>query len=177
MKTVFSNSDLVHTFAQQSQEEGRTSNGGMFFYGTKIYSYGYHYLLGEFLDSKTILINDRGYSSSTGKHIGMLRSATSQYKQYFYSSVDLDTVYRDIKNNFDKIGKANKPGLYIMPIISKFESLTEYLKLYKKVNQLKDVKYLELKKIYTLPFEGIASLWYNKCLELSQIDILFQLLV
>ena len=81
MKTIFSNSDLVHTFAQQTQQEGRTPNNGMFFYNQKIYSYGYHYLLGEFLDSETILINNSGYSVSTGKHISLVSNATRQYKQ------------------------------------------------------------------------------------------------
>jgi hypothetical protein len=148
MKTVFSNSDLVHTFAQQIQEEGRTSNGSIFFYGKKIYSYGYHYLLGEIIDSKTIIINDRGYSSSTGKHISMLSSATRQYKQYFYSEVDLHVVYNSIKENYNSLGKTKKPGLYIMPIIAKFESLSKFLKLYKKTNDLKSDKFKEIKKIY-----------------------------
>ena len=69
MKTVFDNYDCVHTFAQRTQNEGRTSNNNIFFEGDKIYSYGYHYELGRFLDDKTILINDKGYSVSTGKHI------------------------------------------------------------------------------------------------------------
>jgi hypothetical protein len=33
MKTVFSNSELPHIWARQSQTEGRTSNGSMFFSG------------------------------------------------------------------------------------------------------------------------------------------------
>ena len=54
MKTVFTNTDTIHTFAQQTQYEGRNSTNTIFFEGNKIYSYGYHYLLGEFLDRNTI---------------------------------------------------------------------------------------------------------------------------
>jgi hypothetical protein len=149
MKTVFNNSDLVHRFAQQTQTEGRTSNNCLFFRDNKIYSFGYHYLLGEFLDSNTILINNKGYSISTAKHINMLRSATTQYKQYFTNDVCLDNVYSQIKTNFDKLGKATKPGKYIIPIIQNFESLNEFLTLYKKVNDLKSEKFKEIKKIYS----------------------------
>jgi hypothetical protein len=49
MKTVFSNAqDCVHAFAQRQTPQGRSGN--VFFYGDKIYSYGYHYLLAEFID-------------------------------------------------------------------------------------------------------------------------------
>ena len=65
MKKVFSsNYDCVHTFAQQTHPEGKTSNRNLFFEHDKIYSYGYHYELGRFLDDETILINDEGFSLS-----------------------------------------------------------------------------------------------------------------
>ncbi|MFN5417946.1 MAG: hypothetical protein ACK5B9_12885 [Flavobacteriia bacterium] len=149
MKTTFNNSDLVHTFAQRTQSNGTTQSGSMYFEGNKIYSYGRHYVLGEFIDNNTILINDRGYSNTTCKHIHLLTNATNQYKQYFFSAVNLDCVYNSIINNFDKLGKAKKPENYIIPIINKFESLQEFLKLYKKVNDLKSDKFKEIKKIYS----------------------------
>ena len=47
MKKVFSSStDVMHLFAQRSQQEARTSSGNVFYYNDKIYSYGHHYLLG-----------------------------------------------------------------------------------------------------------------------------------
>ena len=78
MKKVFSsNYEVIHTFAQRTHPEGRNSSSSVFFEGDKIYSYGYHYLLGEFLDTNTILINDKGYGNSTSKHISILMGATS----------------------------------------------------------------------------------------------------
>ena len=51
MKKLFSNSaDVMHIFVSQNQQEGKCSN--VFFYGSKLYSYGYHYLLGEFIENK-----------------------------------------------------------------------------------------------------------------------------
>jgi len=75
MKTVFnSSSDVIHLFAQRSQDNARCSN--VFFDKNKIYSYGYHYLLGEFISNnkgdEAIMINNLGYSSTTGKHIDQL---------------------------------------------------------------------------------------------------------
>lgn len=40
MKTVFSNSEVPHVWARQSQEEGKNSNRNIYFTGPKIYSYG-----------------------------------------------------------------------------------------------------------------------------------------
>ncbi len=149
MKTVFSNSDLVHTFAQRTQSEGRTPNGGMFFREDRIYSYGYHYLLGEFINDNTIYINNTGYSSSTGKHISMLISATRQYRQIFAQDFDLSLVRNRILANNTKLGRARKPGIYIMEIIEDFEKFTALNKEFKKVNVLKSEEYKEIKKIYT----------------------------
>ena len=95
MKKVFSsNADCIHTFAQRSQDEGRTPNHNVYFRGDKIYSYGYHYLLGEFINNgEAIIINDIGYSNSTSKHINILQGATRQYKQFYVTLTDLDTVH------------------------------------------------------------------------------------
>jgi hypothetical protein len=147
MKKVFSNSELVHTFAQRSQEEGRASS--MFFEGDRIYSYGYHYLLGEFINDTTIIINDRGYSSSTGKHIGMLSGATRQYRQLFMTDIDCQTVACRIKENEEKLKNARKPEIYVTEIINSFERLDSYLKEFKKVNIIKSEEFKSIKKIYS----------------------------
>ena len=77
MKTVFSsNSQLSHVWAQQKQVSGKTKN--MFFSGTKIYSYGMHYLAAEIHvkgKNKLALINSHRYSNTTSKHLSDIRSA------------------------------------------------------------------------------------------------------
>ena len=110
MKTVFSNSQLVHKFNEQSQFEGRSQN--MFFEGNKIYSYGYHYLLGEFISPNQIIINDKGYSNTTSKHIAILRDATRDKEQFFTTQIDLNLVYETIKENYLKLARARKKEIY-----------------------------------------------------------------
>lgn len=145
MKTVFSsNYDLAHVYAQRMQHEGRANS--MFFEGDKIYSYGYHYELARFIDDKTILINNRGYSSSTGKHIGIVSGATSQYKQFYTMSCDIELVYNQIIELKDKLSKARKPEIYIKDILSLWTSLNEYIN-YTKKKVKKNTQYKEIKSI------------------------------
>jgi hypothetical protein len=147
MRKVFSSmSDVFHVYAQRSQEEARASS--VFFEGDKIYSYGYHYLLGEFIDVETIIINNRGYSSSTGKHIGMLISATRQYRQLFTTDIDIYQVSHRIQENEEKLKNARKPEKYVNEIIRSFENLESYLKEFKQVNIIKGEEFKSIKKIY-----------------------------
>ena len=116
MKTIFSsNSDVCHNFATHDQYHGATSNRNLFFDNNKIYSYGYHYLLAtKFLigETKHIIINDHGYSVSTSKHISILRSATSHYKQFNLTDIELTPVYNKIKEYSLKIPRATKNKNY-----------------------------------------------------------------
>ena len=150
MRKVLRNTDeVIHVFAQQTQSEGRNQSGSIFFYNNKIYSYGYHYLLGEFIDKETILINDKGYSMTTSKHIYSLREATSQYKRFYTTENNLDLVHAEIKETLIKIPKARtNKAIYLKRILYLFEKLNEYLiytKTKTKVSKLKEYK--ELKKI------------------------------
>ena len=85
MKKVFQNtSEVVHVFAQQTQSEGRNQSGSIYFRENKIYSYGSHYLLGEFINDETIIINDFGYSVTTSKHINELEKRNKPVQSIFY---------------------------------------------------------------------------------------------
>lgn len=111
MKKVFSShSDVCHKFNEQSQSEGRA--GSIFFYDNKIYSYGYHYLLGEFISQDTILINDKGYSSSTAKHISILTQATRDKKQIYLSQIELNLVLNELESLYKSLLVARKPEKY-----------------------------------------------------------------
>ena len=146
MKTVFSNAhDVVHAYAQRQQSRGRSSN--IFFEYDKIYSYGYHYLLGEFIDDNTILINDKGYSNTTSKHISYLIGGTSQYKQFFTTRCDITLVHKQVLSLTDKLAKARKPENYINEILYLWATLNQYIHYTKNKNTPKDVRYKEIKKI------------------------------
>ena len=137
MKKVFSNtSEVVHVFAQQTQSEGRNGTSSIYFRDNKIYSYGSHYLLGEFINSETIIINDFGYSVTTSKHISELINATSQYKQFFTSSIDIKHIQTEIDYNLKKLSKANKPEIYISNITKLESNLTKWVDFCKE-NKIK----------------------------------------
>tara|TARA_R110000822_G_scaffold289008_1_gene410273 strand:- start:837 stop:1712 length:876 start_codon:yes stop_codon:yes gene_type:complete len=127
MKKVFSNtSETIHVFAQQTQSEGRNSSSSVYFRDNKIYSYGSHYLLGEYINPETIIINDFGYSTTTSKHISELNQATYHKKQFFTSSICIDSVENDIKGNLKSLINARKPELYINTILQAIGRLNKW---------------------------------------------------
>lgn len=141
MKTVFNNSEIVHVFNEQNQNEGRTSSGSMYFYGKKIYSYGSHYLLAEFLDSNTILINDEGYSNTTAKHISLIASATRNRKQYFVNKTDYKIVNQNVKKFLNKSVRATLlKEYYLSQIDSILKMYFDYLKYTKQKTKFNTYK-------------------------------------
>lgn len=130
MKTVFTNSsEVIHLFVQQVQESARCSN--VFFRGNKIYSYGYHYLLGEFVlnkkGDKAIIINDTGYSVTTSKHISELKYGSRQFKQFFTSEIEVKNVLNTVNENLRKLVNALKKEKYIIPTLNLFDELNAYI--------------------------------------------------
>jgi hypothetical protein len=124
MKKVFSsNPQLCHKFNEQSQAEGRASN--MFFEGGTMYSYGRHYIVGEFLTPDIIVINNVGYSTSTSKHIDILTSATRDKTQIFTMRAEPQKVANQIEANFSKLAHARKPEKYIAEIAYLYERFVE----------------------------------------------------
>jgi len=162
MKTVFCNSEIMHVFAQRTQSEARTSNGNVFFYGNKIYSYGHHYLLGEFLDSETILINDKGYSVSTAKHIRYLRQAVSQFKRFYSTDTDEKYLLVTLNSKLEKLVKAKKPEIYINDINNTFARYCEFQE-YRKLPINK-----ELKKIHKTANNGINLEAFKKAIKAKE---------
>jgi len=156
MKKVFSTSnEVIHLFAQRTQDVASCRN--VFFKGDRIFSYGRHYLLGEFLDQETIMINDIGRSVTTVKHIGQLNFGTRQYKQFFTKETELSLVHGEVENLVSKLGKANKPELYIKPILhlwGAFNEYAEYNRAKKKLSKsayfdYQSAKYKDLRNIVT----------------------------
>ena len=137
MKKVFKNtSEVVHVFAQQTQSEGRNQSGSVYFKDNRIYSYGSHYLLGEFINKDTIIINDYGYSVTTSKHINELRNATIQYNVFFTSLIDIKNVESVIEANLKCLAKSRKGETYIDIINELEKGLTKWVKFCKE-NKIK----------------------------------------
>lgn len=147
MKTKFTNTEIVHIFANQTQEYGDASN--LFFRGNKIYSYGYHCLLGEFIDAKTIVLNSKWYSNSTSKHLSLLSGAIPEgIKIYWTTDIEIARAHDRIKFNFDLLIRSKTKGAYYKrEILSIWEKLNEFIKYRKDKNTPKDIRYKEIKKI------------------------------
>lgn len=117
MPKFVSNLDLMHAFANRLYEEGRYSR--LFFKGNKIYSYGYHYLLGEINEAKGIeyiYINDEAPSKTTKEHVRLLISASTHYKQFFESTCNDEIALERLRELFTKLRRAKKPEYYMAEI-------------------------------------------------------------
>ena len=158
MKKIFSNtSETIHVFAQQTQSEGSNQSRSVYFRDNKIYSYGSHYLLGEFINSQTIIINDFGYSVSTSKHISELIQATDQHKQFFTNSICIESVENDIKGNLKSLVNARKPELYISTICQAVGRLNKWAAYCKETKSFKNEYRIESFKYRILPSNPILK--------------------
>lgn len=123
MKKVFSNADLAHTYAQQTQNEGRNPNGSFYFHGRTLYSYGSHFAICNFVTNQQsetkLLFTLRTYSNTTAKQIGIARHATSHYEKIFCfdpigtHSSNFDSWLREAEQLAKKLQKAKKPEIYL----------------------------------------------------------------
>lgn len=87
MKTIFSSiQECCHVYAQRNQARG--NSGNVFFEGNTIYSYGYHFPMASFIETKEGLkcfINSDSYSPSTSKQQSFVRQAVSHYDRIYVS--------------------------------------------------------------------------------------------
>ena len=88
MRYVVEPAMVAHLWAHQSQESARNS-GNFYFEGKDIYSYGDHFRCASFETNqqgeKAYLVTTRTYSTTTAKHMGMVRKAIPGYETVFYT--------------------------------------------------------------------------------------------
>ena len=142
MKT---NKDLIKTYLEQEKTNGSVNS--LFFEYSNIYSYGYHYLLGKFLDDDLLIINNIGYSNTTSKHINLLRGTAydMDIKNYNITNVDLISVYNELKYLESKLHKARKPEIYYNRINNLYNSWFRFTNIYGVL--IMNGKNIELSKI------------------------------
>ena len=131
MKT---NKETVKTYLQQIKTHGNSPN--VFFEYSRIYSYGYHYLLGRFLNNNLLIINDTGYSATTSKHIHLLRDIANELNinNYSVSNVEINSVYSELKYLENKLHKARKPELWYNRINNLYTKWYDFTKKYGALN-------------------------------------------
>jgi len=114
MKTVFSNSEVCHVYAKQTQIEGRGNN--IFFHNAKIYSYGDHFCMGNIIAPGKIILTDRSYSNTTAKHKNYLSYAVNHFDRVYLPYPDapvfglnnIDSLNRQFDSLFTIIGNKRK---------------------------------------------------------------------
>lgn len=79
-RTVFDNSMTAHVWAQNTQSEGRSHNGNLYFDGATLYSYGRHFIVGYVLPNGDAFLNSDSYSVSTSRHQSEARRAVRGQK-------------------------------------------------------------------------------------------------
>lgn len=138
MRNVFSNSELAHTYASQSQNSGRSSS--MFFEGKTIYSYGYHFPICSITTNdkgeQALLFTTRGYSNTTGKHISIVSAATRQYDKIFCNNPkgtheeNFKAWLQYSENIASELIRARKPEKYLSIIEKNKEQAELYCKFF-----------------------------------------------
>ena len=124
MRQVFnSNEQVWQAFNEQKQSYGRTQN--IFFEHGIVYSYGYHYPLAYILKGGEVLINDKGWSNTTSKHIRKAIDKTNNRPQFFTSQIELNQVYEELRYLNKRLQRARKPLKYALPIKTLYEKFNE----------------------------------------------------
>lgn len=156
MKQVFSNSELPHIWANQSQNNGKTPNGSFYFNGATIYSYGSHFPIAT-IAGNDVLFTMRTYSNTTAKHIGRTRQAISHKNIIWCYDVPTNLKYattehennlnrwkREIKSLFTELGNTRIRNTVsrineINTHINKLKAYCKYFSLPVKDKELKSL--------------------------------------
>lgn len=136
MKTVFTNSQIAHVWANQTQNEGKTANRTIFFDESGIYSYGYHFCIAKHMENekgKFILFTNRGYSNTTAKHINLVSYASKHINRvrcYFPDKSITDNLQSwldEAKNTAKFLIRAKKPVKYIQQLQGLYNEASNYV--------------------------------------------------
>ena len=105
MRTVFSNSEIVHVWAAQDQYRDHGKANSMSFSGDTLYSYAAK--IAKITGGVALLI-DRSWSVTTSAHQGLARAAVSHLKKFTVASLKPDHAENvrhyesKIKNSFER---------------------------------------------------------------------------
>lgn len=111
MKPKFSNSELSHIWASQSQDIGSNQNGSFYFEDNCIYSYGAHFPIACHINNDIVLMTVHGYSNTTSKHLALVRNSIMHKKVFYVDNVranetdDVKLAAIEHVNNFNCMTK------------------------------------------------------------------------
>lgn len=87
-------SQVVHLWAQQSPAKTKAKAGNIFFEGPTIFSYGRHFPMASFVKGKkkgsvAVVVTTREYSTSTSKHVSMVRNSIPSSRMPVFFAPDI----------------------------------------------------------------------------------------
>jgi len=174
MKNIFTNSELAHTYANQSQQRGRTSSGSFYFEGKTIYSYGQHFPIANIVTNdkgeEVMLFTYRNYSNTTSKQISIVRSATRQYKKIYCHtpkgnhSTNFDNWLKLAEQQAEKLKKAKKPELYLNELSRLNNEVNIYIQFFSLEIPIK------LKEVLSIKDKNEYLEYESKALEFAKIE-------
>lgn len=117
MKNVFTNSELPHIYASNTQDAGRTSDNNFYFERGIIYSYGRHFPIAARVNElhDTYLMTTRRYSNTTARHISLVRQALRHARLIYCNnpadniSVNLQSLKSNIENAYIRADRVKYP--------------------------------------------------------------------
>lgn len=79
VKSVFKTDQVIHIWAQRTQTFGKNGKGNVFFEGDRLFDYGHHFCLGQFVTNAAgelaVLLNADSYGPTTSEHQGQTARA------------------------------------------------------------------------------------------------------
>ncbi len=100
MATFSTNSLTCDAWASQDSESGKNGNGSIFFEGTTIYSYGYHFKIANYITDSVVLLTTDTYSNTTSAHVREVIKSLG-YIGYFFVPNVAPTSKKEHGANFE----------------------------------------------------------------------------
>lgn len=148
MKTVVNNSEVAHLFVWGAQDHARNSSGSFSFKGDTLRSYAtqvaYRFTVGKGADSRTVIVADnRYYSSTTSRQMCDLSRAIPYKDQTFLSfwidqaskshSSNVERLLSSLESELDTLTRCQFSSMdwKIKNILEKYKKACRYLEVFK----------------------------------------------
>lgn len=135
-RRVFDNAMTAHTWAAQSQDDGRSYNGNFYFRGATIYSYRDSWPLASFvtINGRAVcIVNDERYSVSTSCHSHDVRNALRGSDVAIVTTNDV-SVLRRVVDSYDDESRAAAYAAIVAEYVAALEKrAAEYAKPSKSI--------------------------------------------
>lgn len=175
MKKVMDKYNVAHMWANQLQDEARTSTRNLYFNGATIYSYGSHFPIAshiEFNGKEAVLFTTRDYSVTTSQHKFIVYRAipggrlilfchnvenwSHWPEKTFHHNGNFDAWKTELENLHQKLVKARKKEKYTNEIARVKLSAEKYCDFFEV--SIPD----ELQKLFNTDSEEIRKYFFEK---------------